>query len=378
MFTDAELLDAYLAGDNESFTDLVHRHGAMVLGVCARILGSSADAEDAFQATFIVLARRASAVRPADRVARWLYGVARRIALKARAQRERRRVVESQAPRHVSASSHEVPENLWAIVDEEASRLPDRLLSPFILCDLEGLTYREAARQLGLPEGTLSNRLASARRMLAGWLTRRGIVLPAAGLTPTALTPTTASAMSAELVASTVEVARSAESVSLLAEGALRKMTLMKVTELMTALALIVALVLGAVSALPALAEDPGLQQLEGEWTVIEAERDGEPLPAERLKTMKLLFADGTVTVYDGDREETAKVTVDATTDPKSIDIHESESGPPTLGIYKLEDNQLKICWGVGPNPETRAAKFDTSKQGGRLLVLQRAEDPNE
>src|SRR4051794_31048820 len=91
MQTDAELLAAYLAGDEEAFAEIVHRHAGMVFGVCTRVLRSRHDAEDALQATFLVLARKAADVRPAEQVARWLYGVARRTALKARKRRERRR-----------------------------------------------------------------------------------------------------------------------------------------------------------------------------------------------------------------------------------------------------------------------------------------------
>ena len=170
--------------DPAAFEQLVRRHGSMVLGVCRRVLGDAHDADDAFQATFLVLARRAGAVAPRDAVGNWLYGVAYRTALEARRMAARRRAREvhlAELPQP-GVEIEMAGTDLTGVLDHELSRLPDRLRLPVVLCDLEGRTRREVARQLGIPDGTLSNRLAAARRLLAKRLASRGVSLSAGGL----------------------------------------------------------------------------------------------------------------------------------------------------------------------------------------------------
>jgi RNA polymerase sigma factor (sigma-70 family) len=168
--TDAELLQLYLdGGDGAAFAALVRRHGPMVLGVCRRVLRHEQDAEDAFQATFLVLARKAVSVVPPAAVGNWLYGVAWRAARKAREAAARRRARERQA-RLRQAEAHSGPAERHEDLDREVARLPDIYRTALVLCDLQGLSRKEAARRLGCPEGTLSSRLAKARRLLAGRL----------------------------------------------------------------------------------------------------------------------------------------------------------------------------------------------------------------
>ncbi|HVK15674.1 MAG TPA: sigma-70 family RNA polymerase sigma factor, partial [Fimbriiglobus sp.] len=152
--TDGQLLAEFVqAADADAFAALVSRHGPMVLGVCRRLAGNPHDADDAFQAVFVVLARRAGSVRPREQVGNWLYGVAYRTALKARAVRARRRVRESQVDPmpHPQVPPPDVWSDLRPVIDAELARLPDRLRLPVVLCDLEGRAQREVARQLGLP-----------------------------------------------------------------------------------------------------------------------------------------------------------------------------------------------------------------------------------
>src|SRR5262245_52777748 len=154
--TDSELLEGFIArGDEAAFEALVRRHGPMVLGVCQRILRNEADAEDAFQATFLVLARKASCVRPRGMVGNWLYGVAHNTARNAKAMNRRRRQKEREAG---TMPKQAAPEEVWgelqALLDQELPALPDKYRAPIILCDLEGKTLREAARQFGWPQGT--------------------------------------------------------------------------------------------------------------------------------------------------------------------------------------------------------------------------------
>jgi RNA polymerase sigma factor (sigma-70 family) len=181
---DAELLGRFVAGRRdeaaeEAFAALVGRHGPMVLGVCRRVLGDRHEAEDAFQAVFLVLARKAGAIARREQLANWLHGVASRTALDALARADRRRTRERKAS---ATAAEEVgpddgPERveLRAILDEELARLPASYRGPLILCELDGLSRQAAAGRLGIPEGTLSSRLARAKDLLRHRLTRRGL-----------------------------------------------------------------------------------------------------------------------------------------------------------------------------------------------------------
>lgn len=208
--TDRQLLECFLAHrDETAFEALLRRHGPMVLGVCQRVLRNPHDAEDAFQATFLVLVRKAAFVAPREMVGNWLYGVAYRTALKARTAQARRRKHERRvsALRHGDSSEDALWQDLRPLLDRELERLPDDYRASIILCDLEGKTKREAAGQLGIPEGTLSSRLARGRAILRTRLARRGVTLSLGSLA-TVLAQQAASARApAFLVASTVKAA---------------------------------------------------------------------------------------------------------------------------------------------------------------------------
>jgi RNA polymerase sigma factor (sigma-70 family) len=182
--TDGQLLTRFVAQrDEASYAALVRRHGAMVLGVCRRVLHNFHDAEDAFQATFLVLARKAASVVKRESIGSWLYGVAYRTALEARALQAQRRSRErpmNDMP-HPEVAPAEAQD--WRpLLDRELSRLPEKYRAAILFCDLEGRTRKEAARQLGVPEGTLSSRLATARKMLARRLAGCGVTLSATAL----------------------------------------------------------------------------------------------------------------------------------------------------------------------------------------------------
>jgi RNA polymerase sigma factor (sigma-70 family) len=172
-----QLLHRYLDGRDEvAFEAIVARHGPMVLGVCRRILADARDVEDAFQATFVVLARKGGTLAETDPVGHWLYGVAYRVALRARASAARRRRLEGSAtPLELARSDDRSSLDLGEVIDEELARLPSKYRSPVVLCYLEGQTHEEAARQLGWPLGTVKGRLARARELLKGRLARRGV-----------------------------------------------------------------------------------------------------------------------------------------------------------------------------------------------------------
>src|SRR5262245_3462035 len=182
--TDGQLLTDYLnRRDEAALATLVRRHGPMVWGVCRRVLRNYHDAEDAFQATFLVLARKAASVVPRELVANWLYGVANQTARKARATTAKRRARERQVMQMPEAA--ETEQDLWSdlqpLLDQELSCLPDKYRAAIVLCDLEGKARKEAARQLGVPDGTLAARLARGRVMLAKRLARHGLAVSAGG-----------------------------------------------------------------------------------------------------------------------------------------------------------------------------------------------------
>jgi RNA polymerase sigma factor (sigma-70 family) len=183
--SDGALLERFIAArDEAAFELIVRRHGPMVLGVCRRLLRHRQDAEDAFQATFLVLAHKAGSVRPREAVGNWLYGVAYRTALKARTTAARRRRKERLAPVAVApAVAAEEPADDWRpLLDREVQALPDKYRVPVVLCELDGLPRKDVAVRLAIPEGTLSSRLAAARQILARRLARRGLTLSAVAL----------------------------------------------------------------------------------------------------------------------------------------------------------------------------------------------------
>jgi RNA polymerase sigma factor (sigma-70 family) len=194
--TDGQLLERFIRrGDETAFTALVRRHGPMVLGVCRRVLRDLHEAEDAFQATFLLLVRKAGSLRQPDLLGPWLHGVARRTALKARTLATRRQARERPledwpAP---TPSDDLAWRDLRPVLDDAIRRLPSKYRVPFVLCYLDGMTNAQAARHLGCPPGTIATRLARAREQLRRRLTRQGIAL-SSGAIVTALVGGTASA----------------------------------------------------------------------------------------------------------------------------------------------------------------------------------------
>lgn len=176
--SDAQLLYDFLqTADQAAFAELVRRHGPAVLGVCRRFLGPTPDAEDAFQETFLVLVRRARGTEWRESLGPWLYGVALRVARKTHAARAKRRANEVHVPALVDAPAWLRESNdEAAVVDEELAALPARYRHSLVLCEIQGRSRRDAARELKIAEGTLSSRLARGRKLLRDRLTRRGVV----------------------------------------------------------------------------------------------------------------------------------------------------------------------------------------------------------
>jgi RNA polymerase sigma factor (sigma-70 family) len=208
--TDGQLLEEYIRRREEAaLAALVRRHGPMVWGVCRRVLRNYHDAEDAFQATFLVFVRKAASVASPALLANWLYGVAHQTALKARATTAKRGARERQVTEmpEPAVPEHDLWDDLQPLLDQALSRLPDKYRVAIVRCDLEGETRKEAARQLGVPEGTLAARLARGRKMLAMRLARPGLAV-SGGLLAAVLAQHTASAsVPAAVVCSTIRAA---------------------------------------------------------------------------------------------------------------------------------------------------------------------------
>jgi RNA polymerase sigma factor (sigma-70 family) len=183
--SDARLLQQFVAQrDEAAFATLLERHGPLVLGVCRHVLGNTHDTEDAFQATFLILARKAASIRRQQSLAAWLHRVAANVSRTARANASRRRAHERQAAllaQPTPAGDEAFPD--WRpLLHEEVDRLPEKYRVPIVLCYLEGQTHDQAARQLGWPLGTVKGRLARARHLLRARLARRGLTLSAGAL----------------------------------------------------------------------------------------------------------------------------------------------------------------------------------------------------
>jgi RNA polymerase sigma factor (sigma-70 family) len=209
---DGELLRQFVARHDEgAFATLLERHGPMVLGVCRQVLGDTHDAEDSFQATFLVLARRAASIRSRESLAAWLQRVAVNLARTARLSASRRRTHERRAVlmAHPTAANREALPDWRPILHEEVARLPEKYRVPVVLCYLEGRTHGEAARQLGWPVGTVKGRLARARALLRTRLARRGLALSVGGLAAVWTERVAGGQVSASLLAHTLRAALS-------------------------------------------------------------------------------------------------------------------------------------------------------------------------
>jgi RNA polymerase sigma-70 factor (ECF subfamily) len=334
--TDAQLLRQFIEhGDEAAFATIVRRHGTMVMGVCLRVIQNEHDAEDAFQATFLVLVRKAASIARRELLANWLYGVAHHTALKARAATMKRRAREKQI-KDIPEPSRAAPD-LWSdelqvFLDQELSRLPEKYRVPIILCDLEGKTRKEAARLLGCPEGSLSSRLARARAMLAKRLARHGLAVSGASLAAVlaqqgalACVPplvVSAAVKSAALVAAGQTAAKGiSPQVAALTEGVLKAMLLTKLKPSMLALGAGLVAILGVWSAYHAVARQPldgntivqrqtpatagkssqraegsatavkrELETLQGRWQLVACTEDGHDAPRDLVQRVQIDF----------------------------------------------------------------------------------------
>jgi RNA polymerase sigma factor (sigma-70 family) len=312
---DGRLLESFLAcGDETAFAMLVERHGPMVLGVCRRVLGDLHDAEDAFQAVFLVLARKASSIVPRDLVGNWLHGVAYRTALQARDRVGRRRARERQVkdmPQSTVAPDFDLQE-LHRVLDEELNKLSEKYRVPIVLCDLEGRSRRDVACQLRIPEGTLSSRLAKGRQLLAGRLARHGVVLSGAALAGVLAEQAVAAAIQPALVVVTAQAAAlaaagesavglvSAEAVAL-SQGVVKTMFLNKLKVSFAILAMVLGGLGVGVIGLPGGTSPPAVHAGPVGGPV-RADRNGKPL--EQVPPELRAVAESPARAEQGEKEK--------------------------------------------------------------------------
>jgi RNA polymerase sigma factor (sigma-70 family) len=372
--TDRQLLQRFTTRQDESaFEALLQRHGPLVWGVCYRVLRNTPDAEDAFQAAFLVLVQKAGSIRKQTSLASWLYGVAYRLTLKARERANRRALRESRAaalPRGEPAAAD--PE-LRAVLDEELGRLPDKYRAPLVLCYYEGKTNEQAAQALGWPTGSISKRLARARALLRQRLASRGVTAPAA-LAGAALAGAGEAApplgllrlTSAAALAAVKGHGGTAPAVAL-AQGVLREMSLARVKALAAASLLLGVLLTGltlahAAWASRAPAADPPRQAEREDGAPgpsaarpVLADRLGDPLPPGaigRLGTTRLrhgpmvqavAFApDGKTLASPGLRKDNAVILWDAATGKEVRRF--------------IGHNEYPVSIAIAPNGKTLAA----------------------
>lgn len=305
--SDTELLDRFIAARGEeaeaSFAALVQRHGPMVQGVCRRILGNPDDADDAFQATFLVLARKARAIARRELLANWLYGVAVRTARELKAQQARRLAREGKMNRLGTPAAASIPDDsldeLRTALDEELSRLSGLFRRPVVLIDLQGKTHQEAARILGLPVGTVSSRLVRGREKLRKRLLRRGLSLSAGTIAAFCAGEASARSVAPLLVAATSRAAVQclagavaatlvSGSVASLSNGVLKSLWISTLPSKVVVMGLVLAASVGAgvgVLRLSAQGSAPPFERtVPDDWSWVDALPNADSPTKERLK----------------------------------------------------------------------------------------------
>jgi RNA polymerase sigma factor (sigma-70 family) len=379
---DPELLRRFAAGrDAAAFAMLVRRHGPLVWGVCRNLLPADADAEDAFQATFLVFVRKAARLRRSELVAGWLHGVARRTAARARVEAAKRRSREA-AVRPAASSPDPLDgvsaRELLVLVDAEIARLPERYRGPIVACHLEGRTRDEAAHDFGWSLATVARRLEQGRKLLGARLARRGVALAAVSPLVSLVGSEVAGQVPGQLAESTIKIASVVAhggqaasvvpaSAAALAEGVMKAMfrQRIKTTGLVLLLAGLVGAALGSglladrTQAAPAPKAEKPAHPLAGTWAYVRIEsrspmRKENPMTFEGEKdTQTYVFEKGACKMIQQTRGDDGKVnkgseyevTVDDSTDPPRLTLHVRKDGDywKIRFIYEVKGDTLRL-----------------------------------
>ncbi len=412
--TDSQLLQLFIADRNESaFTTLLHRHGPKVLDVCRTVLHHQQDAEDVFQATFLLLANKADSIRKQPSLGSWLHGVAYRLALKARAQADRRRTLHQQVQQQPAASPLDdlTVRELRGVLHEELHRLPEKYRAVLLLCYWDGKTRDEAAEQLGWTKGTCKERLERARNLLRSRLTRRGL-LPSATVVAALLADNVSrAALPASLADATAKgavafaagqpaVAGASSSATALAQQAIRSMPVSRGAKILLVLVLLgvagtglglwagnhtdePAVVAQAppapklVATPPDKPEDPvkkELNALEGVWELAARSKDGAAQPMPAGDRPRLIIKNGRYLRQLSYQSSTqGKIQFDPAANPRTIDIFiggidgRRIAPLPLSGIYALKGDELRISCAAKPGMN-RPAKMESRKGSGQAI----------
>jgi RNA polymerase sigma factor (sigma-70 family) len=417
---DAQLLGCFIEHrDEAAFAALVKRHGRLVWNVCRRLLGQQ-DAEDAFQATFLVLIQKAASIRRRELLASWLYGVAHQTALQARRTAARRRTREKQVMDmpEPAIAAQDWWNDLQPLLDQELSRLPEAFRVVLLLSDMEGQMRKEVARQLGLPEGTVASRLARARALLAKRLARHG--LAASGATLALVLSEKASAASVPtsvvsattrvgglLAAGTATTGAVSVKVAALTEGVLKAMLLSKLKVATATLLVVLAVVGGAglsyqtpaavrpkvqaateqanqekpPAGKPLAEEKPfepfGSSPLKGTWRVVSV--TGGDGAFDVFKRMDLTFVGQRLIVMPTDPTDPGPASVyqvhlGAKRPTPEIDFYQKDhlAEARALGVYAVKGDELRLCF--SNRTGTRSAGLEPSKHQA-LLVARRVDE---
>ncbi|HEY1380616.1 MAG TPA: sigma-70 family RNA polymerase sigma factor, partial [Gemmataceae bacterium] len=331
-----------------AFAALVERHGPMVRRVCRGVLRDPHDAEDAFQATFLVLVRKAASVRPRRLVGPWLYGVARMTAVRARAAAAKRRAREAPLV-DVPDPAPRPDADLAAVIDEELARLPEKYRVPIVLCDLGGQSHREAAEQLGWPQGTVSGRLFRGRQLLATRLARRGVTTTAAAAAAVLAGDAAAARVPPALWEATGNIVATGlvpAEVAALSEGVAKTMLLTKLKLVVPALAVLAVVGVGALGLRSTAADPP--------------EQKAAPPAAQRPAAPKDRIAAAledyrqTLAVYDLGFDSVFPGRAWQARDPKRLDKYPSrDAWPQVLGHVDTGAGDFAIVPPKGPAPKS-------------------------